>query len=84
MTAPLSLDRLRSDVAEALAEEPGSIADDENLLERGLDSIRIMSLATRWREAGFEAGYLDLAQEPTVAAWWSMAAADGQNAEAAK
>jgi len=72
MTATLSLDRLRSDVAEVLAEEPGSFADDDNLIDRGLDSIRLMSLATRWREAGFEAGYLDLAQEPTVAAWWTL------------
>ena len=73
MTAPLSLERLRSDVAEVLAEEPGSFADDENLIDRGLDSIRLMSLATRWREDGFEAGYLDLAQEPTVEAWWHLA-----------
>jgi aryl carrier-like protein len=72
MTATLSLDRLRSDVAEVLAEDPGSFADDDNLIDRGLDSIRLMSLATRWREAGFEAGYLDLAQEPTVAAWWNL------------
>jgi aryl carrier-like protein len=72
MTAPLSLDSLRTDVAEALAEEPGSFADDDNLIDRGLDSIRLMSLATKWREAGFDAGYLDLAQEPTVAAWWNL------------
>lgn len=72
MTATLSRDRLRSDVAEVLAEDPGSFADDDNLIDLGLDSIRLMSLATRWREAGFEAGYLDLAQEPTVAAWWNL------------
>jgi aryl carrier-like protein len=72
MTAPLSLDRLRSDVAEVLAEEPGSFADDDNLIDLGLDSIRLMSLATRWREEGFEAGYLDLAQTPTVTAWFHL------------
>ncbi|WP_250029482.1 phosphopantetheine-binding protein [Paractinoplanes maris] len=74
MTAPLSLDRLRGDVAEVLAEEPGSFADDDNLLDRGLDSIRLMSLATRWREAGSQAGYLELAQEPTIKAWWTLLA----------
>ena len=74
MTAPLSLDRLRGDVAEVLAEDPGSFADDDNLLDRGLDSIRLMSLATRWREAGYEAGYLELAQEPTIKAWWLLLA----------
>ena len=74
MSAPLSLERLRGDVAEVLAVDPGSFADDDNLLDLGLDSIRIMTLATRWREAGFEAGYLELAQEPTVAAWWALGA----------
>ena len=78
MTAPLSLDRLRSDVAEALDEEPGSFADDENLIDLGLDSIRLMSLAARWREAGFAAGYLDLAQEPTVAAWHALLLEDAK------
>ena len=68
----LTLEGLRNDVAEVLAEEPGSFGDDENLLDLGLDSIRLMTLATRWREAGFEAGYLDLAQEPTVAAWFTL------------
>jgi aryl carrier-like protein len=74
MSAPLSLQRLRGDVAEVLAVEPGSFADDDDLLDLGLDSIRIMTLATRWREAGFEAGYLELAREPSVAAWWALAA----------
>lgn len=72
MTAPLSLERVRNDVAEVLDEEPGSFADDENLLELGLDSIRLMSLAVRWREAGADAGYLDLAKEPTVIAWHNL------------
>jgi aryl carrier-like protein len=74
MSAPLSLERLRSDVAEVLEADPGSFTDDDDLLDLGLDSIRIMTLATRWRESGFEAGYLELAQEPTVAAWWALAA----------
>nr|BFE55942.1 hypothetical protein GCM10020063_004680 [Dactylosporangium thailandense] len=68
----MNIERMRSDVAEALAEvaeEPAAFADDDNLIDLGLDSIRLMSLATRWRAAGFEAGYLDLAMEPTVAAW---------------
>ncbi|MFI5910644.1 phosphopantetheine-binding protein [Dactylosporangium sp. NPDC051541] len=68
----MDIARMRSDVAEALAEvteEPAAFADSDNLVDLGLDSIRLMSLATRWRAAGFEAAYLDLAMEPTVAAW---------------
>ncbi|WP_433047037.1 phosphopantetheine-binding protein [Dactylosporangium sp. CS-033363] len=75
MTAPMNVERMRSDVAEALAEvteDTAAFADDDNLIDLGLDSIRLMSLATRWRAAGLEAGYLDLAMEPTVAAWSNL------------
>jgi len=72
MTAPLSLDQLRLDVAEALAESPNEIGDDDNLLDRGLDSIRIMSLVEQWRRAGFETSYLDLAERPTLSAWSAL------------
>ncbi|WP_433206355.1 phosphopantetheine-binding protein [Dactylosporangium sp. CS-047395] len=71
----MNIERMRTDVAEALAEvadEPAAFADDDNLIDLGLDSIRLMSLATRWRAAGLEAGYLDLALDPTVAAWSNL------------
>ncbi|WP_033339948.1 phosphopantetheine-binding protein [Catenuloplanes japonicus] len=73
MTA-LGRDRIRADVAEALGESPDGLTDDENLLDRGLDSIRIMTLVEKWRQDGHEAGYLDLAENPTVAGWQSVLA----------
>ena len=68
----LSLERIRADVAEALGESPDGLADDENLLDRGLDSIRIMTLVEKWRRDGVEAGYLDLAENPTVTGWQAV------------
>ena len=41
----------------------------ENLLDRGLDSIRLMSLLETWRKDGISADFADLAEEPTIAAW---------------
>jgi bifunctional isochorismate lyase/aryl carrier protein len=75
MTAPMTLDRLRSDVAAALSEPVSSLDDDENLVDLGLDSIRIMSLVELWRGSGFTASYVDLAEEPTLTAWWALLSA---------
>ncbi|MEU4557000.1 phosphopantetheine-binding protein [Actinoplanes sp. NPDC023936] len=74
MTVPLDKDRLRADIAEVLAEDPADLGDDENLIDRGLDSIRVLMLSTRWREAGHDIGFLDLADEPTIAAWAKLTA----------
>jgi aryl carrier-like protein len=40
-----------------------------NLLELGVDSIKLMTLATAWQAHGAEAPFAELAAEPTVAAW---------------
>lgn len=44
-SAPLTLDTMRQDVARLLHEDPADIADDDNLIELGLDSMRAMALA---------------------------------------
>lgn len=74
MATSLSFDRLRHDVADVLAEPPESLSAEEDLFDRGLDSIRIMTLVTRWRADGFDPDYADLAEEPTLGAWSTMAA----------
>ena len=74
MTVPLDKDRLRDDIAEVLGEDPSDLDDEENLIDRGLDSIRVLMLSTRWREDGHDIGFLDLADEPTIAAWARLAA----------
>ncbi|MFD0886688.1 phosphopantetheine-binding protein [Streptosporangium algeriense] len=68
----LSHERVREDVADVLSESPAEISDDENLLDRGLDSIRVMSLVERWRAAGVSTTFIELSEEPTVAAWWRL------------
>ena len=68
-TSALTPERIRTDVAEALGEPPGDLDGAEDLLDRGLDSIRLMSLVERWRAEGVEVGFMDLADVPTLAAW---------------
>jgi aryl carrier-like protein len=63
---------LKENVVDLLGEEP---ADDDNLFDLGFDSIRLMMLVERLRDAGYEVNLLDLAEEPTLAAWNGVVAA---------
>jgi bifunctional isochorismate lyase/aryl carrier protein len=69
---PLTLERMRADVARMLHEPPEDIRDDDNLMDLGLDSMRLMKLASQWREAGARLEFADLAAEATLACWWAM------------
>lgn len=68
-TSPLTPERIRADVAEALGEPPEGIDEADDLLDRGLDSLRLMSLVERWRAEGAEIGFMDLTDTPTLEAW---------------
>ena len=48
-TGSVDRDRIRTDVAAALGEEPQDVGDDDDLFDLGLDSIRLMSLVEQWR-----------------------------------
>jgi 2,3-dihydroxybenzoate-AMP ligase len=65
-------DAVRAQVADVLGEPAGTLADHEDLLERGLDSIRLVHVAERLREVGVAAPLADLAQTPTIAAWAAL------------
>lgn len=69
----LTLELIRHDVADALGEDPAAVPLDENLMDYGLDSVRIMSLLERWRrEHGVEADFADLAEDPAIGTWVSL------------
>ncbi|MFC6885945.1 MULTISPECIES: phosphopantetheine-binding protein [Actinomadura] len=68
-------DELRSEVAELLAVEPAEIGFDDNLIDAGLDSIRVMMLIERWRARGTDVGFAELAEVPSLAGWHDVLAA---------
>jgi aryl carrier-like protein len=69
----LTLELIRHDVADALGEEPPAVPLDENLMDHGLDSVRIMSLLERRRrEHGVEADFADLAEDSAIENWVSL------------
>lgn len=69
LTAALGADRRPFTVAEIQADigailgEP--VGEDDNLIDAGLDSIRLMTLVEKWRRAGREVSLMDLADNPT-------------------
>lgn len=66
-----TLETIRSDIASALDADPASIEEGVNLMDLGLDSIRIMDLARRWSDAtGWTVEFGVLAEEPELGAWW--------------
>lgn len=66
---PLTAQRLRTDVAEQMELLPSDLADDDDLLLMGLDSVRLMALIGRWRRQGLQPDIAELAETPTLAAW---------------
>lgn len=68
----MTLQLVREKVAGLLHESYLDIDDNENLIDRGLDSIRIMSLVELWRVNCNHISFAKLAKEPTISAWWNL------------
>lgn len=66
----LTLEQMRADVAAALAEDPEEIRDDDNLMDLGLDSMRVLSLVMQWSETGIALDVSQLAEHVTLGQWW--------------
>lgn len=69
---PASLDELRTLIAQSLQVSMVELGEEDNLLDWGLDSIRMMALLENWRRGGRELSFMALAEQPTLAAWWAL------------
>ena len=63
---------LRQQLSELLQQPLQQVGTEENLLDSGLDSIRLMSLVETWRHKGVEVSFADLAEQPTLSAWTQL------------
>lgn len=68
----LTRELMRSHIAAVLHEDEDQIGGADNLVDLGLDSLRAMSLTTRWSETGIELDFAELAEDLTLDAWWSI------------
>lgn len=69
---PLTADVVRADIAAQLYLEPEELSETANLFDEGMDSVGLLELLARWREHGAEVSFTDLAEAPTLQAWWTM------------
>ncbi|QFU90380.1 phosphopantetheine-binding protein [Amycolatopsis sp. YIM 10] len=72
----LTADQVRADVAGLLGCDEAELTPDADLLDLGLDSIRIMGLIERWRAAGATVEFADLAEQPQLAHWTAVLAGE--------
>jgi aryl carrier-like protein len=68
----LTLQQLRADIAAIIEQDPSAIGDSDNLIDLGLDSMRVMNLAMQWEEQGVPLDFADLIEAPTVAGLWAI------------
>jgi len=69
MTGPVVAEEIRAELAAALRVDPAALADDADLFGLGLDSLTLIRLVARWRRAGHDVTFEDLAENPTPAGW---------------
>lgn len=72
MSHSITLESMRADIARMMHEDPADIADDANLVDMGLDSMRAMTLASQWRGAGANIEFPEMALDATLRHWWSL------------
>jgi mycobactin phenyloxazoline synthetase len=72
--AAVSPETVREEVAELLGISTDEVDPDSDLIGQGLDSIRMMSLAGKWRRRGVDVDFATLAAEPSVRAWAELVA----------
>jgi mycobactin phenyloxazoline synthetase len=63
---------IRTEVADLLGISADAVDPSVNLINQGLDSIRMMALAGRWRRQGIAIDFAALAATPTVEAWSTL------------
>jgi mycobactin phenyloxazoline synthetase len=67
-----SKDEIRAAVAAQLGTPAADIADHDDLIQMGLNSIRMMALAGGWRKRGSAITFADLAGSPTIGSWHAL------------
>ncbi|CQR73880.1 Tyrocidine synthase 3 [Sporomusa ovata DSM 2662] len=69
--SPLSYEEVKLEI-KAMLPTPTEFDDDHNLIELGLDSLRIMRMVNKWRRRGATVTFAELIAAPRLSDWWSL------------
>jgi len=75
-------ERIRAQVRALLTEQGAPLADDDHLIELGLDSLQLMRLVSQWRKAGADVSFAQLMERPYLREWWPLLAYQSTHATA--
>lgn len=67
-------DWLKTRLATLMDEDLSAVADDDNLLDHGLDSLQVMNLVADLKTRGVPVSVEELARDPSLGAWHSLIA----------
>ena len=65
-------DWLKTRLATLLDEDLSTAADDDNLLDYGLDSLQVMNLVAELKTRGVPVSVEELARDPSIGAWHAL------------
>lgn len=75
----ITLEDMRRQIAAILEQPVSAVEDGVNLLDLGLDSMRMMELAMRWsEESGLYVDFGSLAEHPEIRTWWKLLSDQGE------
>lgn len=60
---------LRVKVATLMNVEVADLDEEEELMDQGLDSVRLVEVVSFLRDAGYHADFADLAEDSSLTAW---------------
>lgn len=69
---PLTLEVMRADIARMIEADLDEVGDHDNLMDLGLDSMRMMSLVVKWGQTGIRLEFSELAEFLTLSEWWNV------------
>ena len=68
------IEKVKVRVAELLDTDVASLDEDEELMDQGLDSVRLVEIVSLVRAEGFQADFADLAEDSSLSAWRELLA----------
>lgn len=63
---------LTQELLQCIDEDAHDLSPDDNLIDYGLDSVRVMGLIAKWEKLGIKIQFEELARAPSINGWWAL------------